>query len=121
MEMLVGEWSCTGGGEFLAQIRNADGLWTVPLTLDGTWRVRKAEPGDRHYNIYDFVFVEVSTDEDGCEKTYEMGLSIHHRDAFDLSHGDGGTGYARYQTRYDWFWHATQMVRQSRETNATQE
>ena len=117
MEMLVGEWSCTGGGENLGEIRNADGLWTVPLALDGTWRVRKAEPGDRHYDTHDFVFVEVSTDEDGCEKTYEMGLSIHHRDLFDISHGDGGSGYARYQTRYDWFWHATQRVRQSREAN----
>ena len=76
MEMLVGECSCTGGGENLGEIRNADGLWTVPLALDGTWRVRKAEPGDRQYNTHDFVFVEVFTDEDGCEKTYEMGLDV---------------------------------------------
>ena len=117
MEMLVGEWSCTGGGQHLDEIENEDGWWFASLALDGTWRVRKAEPGDRHYDTHDFVFVEVSTDEDGCEKTYEMGLSIHHRDLFDISHGDGGSGYARYQTRYDWFWHATQRVRQSREAN----
>ena len=121
MEMLVGEWSCTGGGEHLGEVQNADGWGTVPLTLDGTWRVRKAEPGEYYYNIYDFVFVEVSTDEDGCEETYEMGLDIHHRDAFGVFHGDGGSGYARYQTRYDEFWHLTQIVRQNRETNEAQE
>ncbi|MBO5502132.1 MAG: hypothetical protein J6A48_08935, partial [Clostridia bacterium] len=120
MEMLVGEWSSTGGGEFLGEIRNADGWGTVPLTLDGTWRVRKAEPGERYYNIYDFVFVEVSTDEDGCEETYEMGLDVHHRDAFGLFHGDGGSGYARYQTRYDEIWHLTQIRRQKREMDEAQ-
>ena len=120
MEMLVGEWSCTGGGEHLGEVQNVDGWGTVPLTLDGTWRVRKAEPGDRQYNTHDFVFVEVFTDEDGCEKTYEMGLNVYHRDAFGVRPGEGGSGYARYQTRYDEIWHLTQIRRQNRETNEPQ-
>lgn len=115
MEMLVGEWSNTGGGEHLSEIQNADGWYTVPLTMNGSWLVRKTEPGERFYNGYGFVFVEVFTDENGNEVTYEMGLSIHHRDAFALSHGDGVSGYARYRSRYDENWQYMQMRKQSNE------
>lgn len=121
MEMLVGEWSCTGGGEHLGEIENADGWFTVPLTLDGTWRVRKTVPGDRFYNGYHFVLEESYTNADGSQATYPLGLEILHRDAFDISDGEGGSGYARYQTRYDENWHYTQRVRQNRETNEAQE
>lgn len=103
--LLMGEWSCTGGGELLTEVQHEDGSWSAELTADGTWYVRETKPGDYFYRDYKFEFVEVFTDADGQERTSKVGLRFWHRDVFGVGWGEGGSGYARYRSRYDdrWF------------------
>lgn len=103
--LLMGEWSCTGGGELLTEVQHEDGSWSAELTADGTWYVRETKPGEYFYRDYKFEFVEVFTDADGQERTSKVGLRFWHRAVFGVGWGEGGSGYARYRSRYDdrWF------------------
>ncbi len=101
MNLLLGEWASTGGGEHLTEVQHEDGSWSASLTRDGTWYVRETKHGDPYYRDYRFVFVEVFTDANGYERTSEAGLTIYHRDAFSISWGEGSSGYVRYRSRYD--------------------
>ena len=99
---LVGEWDCTGGGEFIGYpvIFYEDGTCNTGADHILKWDVIENTAGDEYFwNSPPFALV--FGDDEGFETLEEgMGLRFGSTDTFSLTDYDGGSSYARMPSGY---------------------
>ena len=99
---LVGEWDCTGGGEFIGEpvIFYEDGTCNTGADHILKWDVIENTAGDEYYwNSPPFALV--FGDDEGFETLEEgMGLIFGSTDTFYLTEYDGGSSYVRVPSGY---------------------
>ena len=99
---LVGEWDCTGGGEFIGYpvIFYEDGTCNTGADHILKWDVIENTAGDEYFwNSPPFALV--FGDDEGFVTLEEgMGLRFGSTDTFSLTDYDGGSSYARMPSGY---------------------
>ena len=100
--MLVGEWDCTGGGEFLGYpiLFYEDGTCNIGADCLLKWNILENTSGNQFF--WDAPsFVLIFGDEEGWESAEDgLGLSFSSVDSFCVTDFEGGSGYTRMPLGY---------------------